>query len=252
MDLSQDLIARICKLLPDIRDKLTFLSLRRHYKLVCDYGIITELDGRRLTDQILRQPKFRNLRILKIRDNHQITSVSHLTKLEELDISGYDCEVDQAGIAGCLRLEKLNVRNNPRITSVNHLPELEDLDASGYYCRVDQAGIAGCLRLKKLNIDDNRRITTVNHLTELEELIAAGRYCGVDQAGIAGCLRLKKLKAHYNSKITSVNHLPELEDLYAVPGSGFSQEGIQCPTLRKLSVHNNRRIFTLSDIRPSG
>ena len=208
MDLSQDLIARICKLLPDIRDKLTFLSLRRHYKLVCDYGIITELDGRRLTDQILRQPKFRNLRILKIRDNRQITSVSHLTKLEELDISSY-------------------------------------------YCRVDQAGITGCLRLKKLNIDGNHWISSVNHLTELEELIATRECCGVDQAGIAGCLRLKKLIAHYNPKITSVNHLPELEDLYAVPGSGFSQEGIQCPTLRKLSVHNNRRIFTLSDIRPS-
>ena len=208
MDLSQDLIVRICKLLPDIRDKLTFLSLRRHYKLVCDYGIIVELDDRRLTDQILRQPKFRNLRILKIRNNRQITSVSHLTKLEELDISSY-------------------------------------------YCRVDQAGITGCLRLKKLNIDGNHWISSVNHLTELEELIATRECCGVDQAGIAGCLRLKKLIAHYNPKITSVNHLPELEDLYAVPGSGFSQEGIQCPTLRKLSVHNNRRIFTLSDIRPS-
>ena len=252
MDLSQDLIVRICKLLPDIRDKLTFLSLRRHYKLVCDYGIITELEdqNQRLTDQILRQPKFRHLKILRLSEFSRVTSlnclenleilrggskitqegianctklrrlylgshsgiksVNHLTELEVLAVL-HTSKISQEGIMGCLKLKRLITYGNPRITSVNHLTELEELDAS-YGSGITQEEIMGCLKLKKLNIDGNRRITSVNHLTELEELDASGVTCRLSQEGIMGCLKLKRLITDGNPQIRSVNHLSELEE----------------------------------------
>ena len=171
MDLPQEIVERICALLPCIADQLTFLSLNRHYKRLRDYGVITELIGDgRVSDEIIRRPMFQNLRVLRFckKSTIQITSVNHLLWLEELDAFDSECGISQEGIMQCIRLRKLNVHNNRRITSVNHLPELEELDASGEYCGISQEGIMGCLKLKRLFSVDNPRITSFAHLPKFK------------------------------------------------------------------------------------
>ena len=65
------------------------------------------------------------LKRLNVYDNPRITSVNHLTELEELDAVGDLCGITQEGIMGCLKLKRLFSAGNPRITSVAHLPKFK-------------------------------------------------------------------------------------------------------------------------------
>ena len=156
MDLPQEIVERICTLLPCIADQLTFLSLNRHYKRLRDYGVITEIkNDKGVSDETIHRPMFRNLRILRFPDvweNRRITSVNHLLWLKELDASGPWCNISQEGIMQCVRLRKLNIRENCSITSVNHLTELEELD--GNYT-IAQEGIQGCHQCSTSSTSDS-------------------------------------------------------------------------------------------------
>ena len=130
-NLPYDLVRYLCRFLPYFGDQLTLLALNRNFRRVgVQAGVITKLVGNSLlTNEILEQPKYRNLRYLDLRRNYQVTSVNHLENLEVLDNSE-GCKLPQSGIMGCRRLKVLKVCWNPLITSVNHLTELEELEAS--------------------------------------------------------------------------------------------------------------------------
>src|SRR3989304_4882712 len=151
----------------------------------------------KLTDVILMQPKYVYVRFLNANDNCKITTVNHMTKLENL-AAEYRCGINDDGIRN-INLKVLNASYNSKITMVNHMTRLEKLWA-GYSCGINDEGIRN-INLKMLCATNNSKITTVNHMTKLEELWAGFKECGINDEGIMG-INLKILNAICNSKIT--------------------------------------------------
>jgi len=127
-----------------------------------------------------------------------------LVKLEELNISGHNCKVNQEGIKDLKLVKKLDAHNNEKIKDVNHLSKLEKLDISGHNCGVNQEGIKDLKIVKNLNASCNEKIKDVNHLGKLEELNIS-RDCGVNQEGIKDLKLIKILNTYNNEKITNRN-----------------------------------------------
>lgn len=84
--LPYDLLQRVFDEL-EFRDKLMFIMTSRW---IYHMGLVIEdvEMSHRLTDEILRQPKYRFLRRLDAKGNRNITTVNHLVYLKELD-AGY-------------------------------------------------------------------------------------------------------------------------------------------------------------------
>ena len=117
------------------------------------YHIDNALKGK-LSDDILRQHKFRNLKYLNANDNKKIKDVSWIKTLQILNAS-CNCGIDQKGIEG-LNLIELNAWNNKKIKDVSWIKSLQKLNAGGS-CEIDQKGIEG-LNLIGLDARGNEKI----------------------------------------------------------------------------------------------
>jgi len=192
----------------DIRSQLKLFTLGHylHYRLL----INILCDSKTVTENILRQNKYRHLLKLDVRNNPNITNVSFLTNLIELNASGSDCGINQDGIKG-LKLRKLNINTNSKIVNVSFMTTLVALNIGRYCvptyhdkCNVNQDGIDG-LNLVKLDAFHNSKITNVSLMTNLL-VLNAGWNCGINQVGIHG-LNLFKLYIHDNPNITDLKFM---------------------------------------------
>lgn len=164
--------------------------------------------NKKLTDEILLQYKFRDLKYLYAPyENSAITNINHLQNLEYLD-ARYETGINQYGISKLKNITYLNIDMNSKITNVNHLKKLTHLIASGN-CGLDQDGISELENLIKINLCDNKKITDLNHLKKLQD--ANLNHTIIDQQGISQLKKIKKLKSMQNPKITNIDHLPEIK-----------------------------------------
>jgi polo-like kinase 1 len=145
------------------------------------------------------------LRVLRVR-NQPVTTVAPFAEtLVELDASGRDCGIDDAGLASARCILKLNAGNNPKITTVAPFAAtLVELDASGEDCGIDDAGLASARCIVKLNAGNNPKITTVApSAATLVELDASGN-CRIGDSGLtlahSGSARWRMDLAHRHQR----------------------------------------------------
>ena len=129
------------------------------FLILCYIKTINEIEGKLLTDKILKSNIFTKIEILNVRSNPKIKSINHLKdSLIQLDIS-YHCSVDQEGFQDCNKIQILNANYNSKVTSTNHLRDsLIQLDISGI-CGVDQKGFEDCNKIQILNARNNTKVT---------------------------------------------------------------------------------------------
>ena len=259
-----DVVQIICDFC-DLKTQINLIKTCKEYeenlkikKLTC-----TDIINSQITQNILQQKKFDQLRCLNVWNNKKITSVNHLKDtLLELDCSCV-CGIRQEGINDLRKLQKLNVFCNNNITNVNHLKDtLIELYCGGS-CGIRQKGINELRNLQKLYTWNNKKITNVNHLKDTLLELDCGydcgynnnRYddnsCGMRQEGINELRKLLKLDAGNNEKITNVNHLKDtLIELNCSYNCGIQQEGInELRKLQKLITYNNIKIININMCR---
>ena len=163
-----DVVQIICDFC-DLKTQINLINTCKEYeenlqiiKLTCTDGI-----NQQVTQEILQQKKFSQLRYLNASNNMKITNVNHLKNtLILLNCSG-NCEIAQEGINELRKLQILNACDNQKITNVNHLKDtLIELDCCGNICGIYQKGINELRKLQKLKASCNEKITNVNHLKD--------------------------------------------------------------------------------------
>ncbi len=115
---------------------------------------ITKLYSQTITQCVLN--KFKFITSLDVNDNKNITNLNCHSKLKELNISGYDSNVEQYGITNLKSIKILNLCNNTKITNINHLQQLEELDISGFCCKITITNVSHLNNLKKICVTPNR------------------------------------------------------------------------------------------------
>jgi Leucine-rich repeat (LRR) protein len=74
---------------------------------------IVRLECDLITQEVIKQEKYRNLKYLDISYNQYITNINHLQKLEILDASGSDYKLGDEGISTLVRnIKELYINNN--------------------------------------------------------------------------------------------------------------------------------------------
>ena len=201
-----DVVQIICDFC-DLKTQIKLISTCQEYY---EYLKIRKLNcfdriGSNITQEVITQRKFNELRNLNAFHNSKITDVNHLqNSLTELYCS-WKCGINQMGIANLKVLQKLNAADNNKITDVNHLQNtLIELNCR-LLCGIDQKGISNLKVLRKLKADYNNKIIDVNHLQNTLTELDCRNNCGIDQKGISNLKVLQLLNANGNSKITDVN-----------------------------------------------
>lgn len=180
----------------------------------------------KITDTVLKQKKFMNIKYLDASNNRYVTTVNHFDKLVVLNAEGSECGIDQKGISKLENLEELHLFFNFNITDINHLKKLKILDLK-FGSGVKQQGISELKNLTELDVYDNSDIYDINHLEKLEVLdIGSSYYSVINQEGISNLVNLVKLYTVGNSEIKDVNHLKKLKVLHAAY-SGIVRNGIR-------------------------
>jgi hypothetical protein len=191
--------------------------------------------NQKITQKVLYQHKYRNLKELNAHCNKKIYDLNHLKKLKKLDCSGdysgishenmYGFDINQDSIQDLENLEELNAFDNPNIYDLNHLKKLKKLDCGGY-CNITQESIQDLENLEELYACGNNSISDVNNLKKLKILDCSGYYddgqvseSAINQEGIKKLKNLEELSIAYNSNIHNVNHLKKLKKLDC---SGYS------------------------------
>src|SRR5271168_5281760 len=212
----------------DLLSQLRLISVCSAFNrsfFITDMYNISDIYKDRLTEQILKQKKFKRIISLDIMCN--INNISFLTNLKKLNTYS----INQEGING-LDLIELYAGRNEKIKDVSFMTNLKKLHASGC-CGIDQKGIKGCnlieldasynekiknvsfmTNLKKLYAGRNEKIKDVSFMTNLKKLHASG-CCGIDQEGIREC-NLIELDANCNEKIKNVSFMTNLKKLHAL------------------------------------
>ncbi len=107
------------------------------------------------------------LKILNIHNNNIINTLAHMTTLNELDISGYYCNIGDPEIKNLCLIE-LNASENKNIKNLITMTTLKKLNIS-FGCGVDEFGIKD-LNLDELIAQENNKITSLNFMTSLKKL----------------------------------------------------------------------------------
>src|SRR5271154_3945225 len=155
----------------DLLSQLRLISVCSAFNrsfFITDMYNILDIYKDRLTEQILKQKKFKRIISLDIMCN--INNISFLTNLKKLNTYS----INQEGING-LDLIELYADRNEKIKDVSFMTNLKELDAN-------------C----------NKKIKNVSFMTNLKKL-SAQECCGIDQEGIKEC-NLIELDAGYNEK----------------------------------------------------
>ena len=134
-----------------------------------------------LTQEIIEQPKFFNLKELNINGNRNISNLNHLTKLTNLH--AYHCDLKNFSIEKCLNIKRLNLITNNREVSQ----------------------VRGCLNYRTLLID-------FNFFTNLIELKIMGLYIKKDF--IKNCFNLKYLTLTFNPLFNELDIINLLNSIH--------------------------------------
>jgi hypothetical protein len=153
-----------------------------------------------------------NLLIIKVDDNSKITNLNRFKKLTKINIDGWDCGVNDAGICelssstnsrGAVEnLLIINASYNPKITNLNRFKKLTEINIS-WRCGVNDAGICELENLLIIKAFGNTKITNLNRFKKLTEVYVS-YMCGVDNAGICELENLLIINASGNHKITNL------------------------------------------------
>ena len=134
-----------------LKNQLKFKQVCKtfHHLQIHDFYSIRPKYLRLLTNNILTNYPF--IRFLNVRNNPNITDISHLKKLVKLDARGF-CGLTDKVISQFAwgNLRELNVSHNPNITQLNHMTSLTILNACGW-SGVSDEGISQ-LNLTKLKV----------------------------------------------------------------------------------------------------
>jgi hypothetical protein len=146
--LSQDIIQYLSEYL-EFKEILSLICCKK-WKIY-----IIQLKSKIITQEIIKQEKYRNLKYLNITDNKNITDINHLHKLKILNASGSKCKLGDKGISDLAgNIKELIIINNQFITDINHLQKLEILNASEY--KLGNKGISELKNIKELYISNNK------------------------------------------------------------------------------------------------
>src|SRR5579872_5246992 len=122
----------------------------------------------KLNDRVLQQKKYSDLIKLVINNNRNISDLNHLKKLQELDIRGLDCNVNDKHIQN-LNLKIFKACGNSGIKIVKHMTNLEQLYIGGL-CGVNNQSdnqydnqIESLPNLIVLNIAYNHKINNLTY-----------------------------------------------------------------------------------------
>ncbi len=198
---------------------------------------------------------------LNICNNCNITTVNQLRFIEDLDISGNLCGVDQDGISWLKIVKILNMSNNNKIYDLNHLQQITELDVSKTYS-ISQYRISSLLLIAKLNVSENDEVYEFNHLKFLIDLDISNmpdvleRYnnnCNKWQVGISNATTIKVLNVSGNCNIKNVNHLKSLVSLNISckrQFCGVDQNGIsELSNIKVLNANNNHKIDNVNHLQ---
>jgi hypothetical protein len=131
-----------------------YLEFKEILSLICckKWKIdIVRLKSKTITQEVINQEKYKNLKYLNITDNKNITDINHLQKLEILYASG--SRLGNEGISELKNIKILDISYNKYITNINHLYKLEILHAN--HCKLGDKGIAELKNIKELDISYN-------------------------------------------------------------------------------------------------
>lgn len=258
-----------------LKDQIKICNLNKiHYQEIMIYDLIDEKYSAKLSDKILEQNKFSNLKRLCAKNNPNIKNINHLANLEELDCSSR-CGIADENIKPLFKLTKLIANCNPKIKNINHLINLEELDCGGNHfdvsflmsgisllmaycemydfryssCSISDENIEHLTKLKRLNAYDNPKIKNINHLINLVELNCGGK-CGVADENIIGLYKLKYLYANNNPNIKNINHLINLVKLNCGGKCGVTDENItELYKLKQLYTSHNPKIKNIRHLQ---
>lgn len=180
-----------------------------------------------LTSNILKQQKYR--------------------KLESLDISGYQCPIQDSDILNFTKIKKLNASANPKITNINHMIHIIECNISSFICGVSDSGICDLKYIKILNACYNPKIININYMIHIETLLIGGQHCGVSDSGICDLYNIKKLYASNNPKITNINHMTKMEDCNVSYKCGVADNAYRNP-----KITNIKHMTKIEDYNISG
>src|SRR5271155_4809896 len=148
----------------DLLSQLRLISVCSAFNrsfFITDMYNILDIYKDRLTEQILKQKKFKRIISLDIMCN--INNISFLTNLKKLNTYS----INQEGING-LDFIELYANYNEKIKIVSFMTNLKKLHASGC-CGIDQEGING-LNLIELYAENNNKIKDISFMANLKIL----------------------------------------------------------------------------------
>lgn len=195
----------------------------------------------RLSNKIIRNHSY--IRRLNVENKSDITMISHLTNLRELNTVASGLS-DRSGL--CTNLRILCASDNGAISDITHLTKLKALYASGRSCGITDNSIITLTNLKYLSISSNDSIRNVNHLTKLE-LLFAHAYSNIDNNSIMNLTNLKRLDMFSNKYVTTISHLTNLTELDISYESAITSNEITklCHCLKTLRINDNLQIFDI-------
>ena len=135
---------------------------------------LTELHASYMGQSKITQNDIINLSLLtglNISFNTNITSITHLTKLLYLHVSGNNSNIYQSDIKNLTNLTYLNIGNNRHITNLSHLPNLVYLRCLGI-----NINISKLYKLSTLELLLPLPNINISHLTNITELEASKEY----------------------------------------------------------------------------
>ena len=166
--------------------------------------------------------------------NTNITDISHLTNLRELEASTSKITKIQN-----LNLEKLTMNWNIKIQKIK-LPKLKYLEV--LYCREIYLEKINCPNLVELRIS-SKNITNLNNLKNLRKLLI-WNCLAIYNTSIQN-LELDYIGLRDNQTITNLNYMTSLKILSITGYSGLQNTSIQKLNLLELELQNNK---TITDI----
>lgn len=264
-------------------DTETSINMKVH-KLTC------KKQNEYLTEKILGQSKYSDLKILDLENNTEVKNVNRFASTLKKLTCGWG--LTQQGIM-YLKITDLDIRSNWNILSLNHLEktlqtlhlrnskienngicdlkikELEICTTGGWSEITDINNLANTLKklttnsfrlrssgikdlkLEELHIKNNEKIHDINFLKNtLRVLDCSGSFSKLGQNGISQLAKLEYLNVSGNMYIYDVNHLANTLKYLYCNHSGVRQDGIE--KLTKLQVlHSNNGIYDVNHISSS-
>lgn len=196
------IIFKLC----DFKEKLAIVLTCKVFKNNFYINDLCRIDNKYinvLNDNILKSDIFQNTYALCTVFNKNITNISFLTNLKELNASS-ECNISQNSVDK-LHLTKLRIWSNNKITNISFMKSLKELDISN--CNISQKDIVR-LDLVAFCSSFNHRINNVSFMTNLKKLNIS-RMISMRQTGIAG-LNLYELNITSNPIIRDISFMKNL------------------------------------------